>query len=269
MADLESFVSSVVERIEADVVLYEEPSLELKAKWPDGSENHQQWEIADLVATLANDAHLDGLRAVVYGPDEELARPAWLTDEARLRPKLLSRFDTGVIPRLELIRRTLDDGRQVDLLVIVDRSEAPYVTRFPEGHEWAVRVRTNTARRTATRAELLALTGSRRSPSAVRRLDLRLSRHKSLVTLTVTNAGTVRCREVKAHLPEEVGVTWIDGDGYVYQLADLGPGHKDGCKFFAGGWDRSGTRFEIKVVAIAEDDEPVTADILYSSDLIS
>lgn len=137
--NLEPLIVSIVERLDAGIELYEEPNVELKNQWPEGSEKEQIWEIADLVAALANDAHLPGVRGIVCGPATEIDRPAWLTDEAVLRPKLLRYFEGGVVPRVELIRRDLQDGQQVDFLMIVDRSESPYVTRFPVGGEWAVR----------------------------------------------------------------------------------------------------------------------------------
>lgn len=269
MLDLEAFVESIVERLNAEVEMREDPTIEAKLKWPEGTESHQRWEVADLVAAMANDPHLDGLRAVLYGPAKDLARPSWLADESTLRAKLLRHFEGGVVPRLELIRRELDDGRHIDLLAIVARAEMPYVTRFPEGTEWSVRVRANTSRRTATRAELLALGDSRAIPGPVRRLDLRLSKEKSIVTLTVTNAGTVRCSDVKAFLPEDAEASWLDANDRVFPLADLGPGHKDGCRFFqSDGFGRTAQRFVIKVEAIADDGELVAADTLYSSDLM-
>lgn len=265
--DLESLVASISERLEAGVELQEDPNLELKSQWPHGSEKEQIWQVSDLVAALANDAHLPGIRGIVYGPASEIGRPEWLTDESVLRPKLLRHFEGGVVPRVELIRRELPDGRMVDILMIVDRSETPYVTRFPIGGEWTVRVRTNTARRTATRAELVALAGAKgRSAAPVRKLDLRLSKEKSMVTLNVTNVGTVTCREVLARLPEDGGTQWIEGNSHSFQLSDLRPGQKDGCKFFAS-WNES-RRFEIQVEAIAEDGEPLEEYVLYSSELL-
>ena len=68
---------------------------------------------------------------------------SWLTDESALRPKLLRHFEAGVVPRVELVGRQLSSGEDVDLHVIVDRSETPYVTRLDAGRleMWLVSMR--------------------------------------------------------------------------------------------------------------------------------
>lgn len=152
-----ALVDSVFERLEAGVDMREEPNLEFKSVWPHGADAESQWAVADLVASLANDAHIDGPKAIVYGPADPLERPLWLSDEANLRSNLLRHFDGGVVPRLELFRRQVGVAGVVDVLVVVDQSEMPYVSRHQVGGEWVVRVRTNTSRRNATRAELRAM----------------------------------------------------------------------------------------------------------------
>lgn len=87
-----------------------------------------------------------------------------------------------------------------------------------------------------------------------------------MVTLNVTNVGTVTCREVVASLPEDGGAVWLEGHKQNFLLADLRPGQRDGCKFFAS-WNKA-QRFEIQVGAIAEDGEPVKEYVLYSSELL-
>lgn len=235
MAELDRFLGSLIERLEAGVDLREEPAIELKSSWPDSDESEAQWEIADLVAAIANEPHLDGLMAVVYGPEIDLERPVWLQDEAMLRPKLLRHFDSGVVPRVELLRRNLAGGEVVDILVVVDRSETPYVTRTMFGGEWGVRVRTNTGRRTATRAEILALAGARHSVGHVRRLDVRVDKPNGMRRLTVTNAGTIACNEVRATIPDGAAGSWEgDGAGEILVADRLEPADREAKRFWCG-----------------------------------
>lgn len=267
MNEVDRFVASVVERLESDVDLREDPSLEAKSEWPHSDESRATWEVADLLASLANDPHIDGLRAVLYGPAHDLTRPSWLTDESVLRSKLLKHFDAGVVPRAELLHRSLGDGLRVDLLVVVDRSETPYVTRFPRGGDWVVRVRTSTARRTATRGEILALASSgRRASGPVRKLDIRFRRDGDVITLTVVNVGTVGVRDVEVVLPSNADASWMNQKGATTRLADLKPGEKDACRFFSvREFGRQEARFSVQVKAIADDGEPVGVDALFSS----
>jgi hypothetical protein len=265
MDELERLVASLVERLEAGVELREEPSIELKSKWPTGGEGPEAWEIADLVASMSNDSTLDGLRAIVYGPAIQLTRPSWLDDESKLRPKLLRHFDGGIVPRVELLRRALSSGEVIDVLAVIERDEPPYVTRLAVGGEWVVRVRTSTARRTATRAELLALSGRRRRPSPLRLLEARIDEPggRGIRRLTVTNIGTVACNDVRASLPEGAEASWTgDSDGLSVLIADrLEPGARDAQRFFAG-FDSMGggqrSSFVITVHGTADDGEHVT-----------
>jgi hypothetical protein len=265
MNPLEDYVEWVVARLSTDPPSREEPDLELKATYPATAEAEQIWTLADLIAALANDASVTGYRALVYGPADELERPAWLPDEARLRGKLLRQFEGGVIPRVELLRRSLDNGELIDMFVIVDRDETPYVTRSALGGEWVVRVRTNTARRTATRAEILALAGpTRPSGAPVRMLSARLEPFgKGTSKIVVANVGTIPVKTIELRLVED---SQIRSFGSEASIAELRPGEQDVFPIITSGGFGAEPRSErVTIVGVSEDGEEVLTSLLISA----
>lgn len=266
MNELETYLSWVAARI-SDADPAEEPDLELKASYPDTSENDQLWELADLLASLANDTRVDGFRALVYGPSPHLERPAWLKDEAVLRDKLLRHFEGGVLPGIELIRRQTSDGLAFDAFVLVDREEVPYVTRLQVGGPWVVRVRTNTSRRTATRGELIRLAGGRKPKGGpVRRMDIRLAPlGRGTRKLVVTNTGTINLKDLRLELPE--GAESRPFEEHEIALDLLKPGETHNIPFMGpiAAMGRGVKSERLTVHAIAEDGEPVNASLLVSN----
>lgn len=205
MNPLDRYVARLVDRLDADD-REEEPDYERWGTYPVGDQVSVVWNMADRIAALSNDT-VPGYRALVYGPAPDLERPPWLTDAAVLRDKLTRSFEGWVAPRVELFRRPVGARGVADLLTIVDRPELPYVTRHEPHGLWTVRIRTGTGRRTATRAELVALCGARRRRSdPVGGLDVRDGSHRGLGRkLVVTNVGTVALRDVRLDMPE---VSW-------------------------------------------------------------
>lgn len=270
MNELERHIAAVIGRLEDGPDPSEEPDFELKSEYPDQDDEAESvWWLADLVASLANDVHLEGLRSLVVGPQSNLTRPAWLKDEAVLRDKLLRHFEGAVSPRVELLRREVANRGEIDLFVIVERSEPPYVTRHRPGGFWVVRLRTNTARRTATRAELVALArGARRVGAPVRKIDAKVSDYgssKSMRLLVVTNVGTVPVTDVTASIPEDADARFTDvgEDGFLFERLD--PGEKNGTPLIVrSGMGQRVQSFRISVEAQAEDGEPVRAEALVS-----
>ena len=264
MTSVEEYVTWVLARLESDTQTREEPDLELKAMYASVSEAEDIWLIADLIAALANDAGVSGYRALVYGPADELVRPGWLPDEARIRDKFLRQFEGGVVPRVELLRRQLGNGKLVDLFVIVDRAETPYVTRSSVGGEWVVRVRTNTARRTATRAELLALSrGLGPTGAPVRRLAARLEPFgRGTMKIVVANVGTISVRNIELRLGEDSQIRrFASGDA----IEELRPGEQDAFPILSPGRLSGKQRSErVAIAGVAEDGEEVTTDLLIS-----
>lgn len=266
MNELEQYLAWVTTRLE-DGGVVEEPDLEIKSDYkPTLTENEALWELADLVSALANDTRIDGFRALIYGPRSKLNRPAWLPDESRLRDKLLRYFEGGVVPAVELLRRQTGSGLDFDAFVVVARDETPYVSRVREGGVWVVRVRTNTARRTATRAELIALSGGRKKRSgSVRRLEARLAPlGKGTRRVVVTNVGTITVRDVLIEVPEDSGVS-LFGTGDT-SAGELNPGesHTFPVSLHSRGFDPPSESVRLVVSATAEDAEPVSTTIRVS-----
>lgn len=266
MNELERYLTWVISRLDTKEQPREEPDLELKSAYKEGrSEAEAIWEIADLLAALANDTRLDGYRALVFGPASPLERPGWLSDESVLRNKLLRYFDGGILPGVELIRREIPGRGEIDAFVILERDSTPYVTRLTLGGEWGVRVRTNTARRTATRAELLALSGGR-APSAqpVRQLDARVAPlGKGTRKIVVTNVGTVPIRDIHLEIPEDAGTrVFGPGEGVI---ALLNPSERDNIPIL--GFDMLNGRASerVTIVGTADDGERVEKSVLISS----
>lgn len=142
MNELERYLDWIAARLDQGGMSLEEPDLEIKSDYKqEASEGDAVWELADLLAAMSNDVRIDGYRALVYGPQEDLSRPSWLSDESRLRDKLLKHFDAAVIPGVELVRRTLPGSGQFDAFVVIERDSTPYVTRLGVGGQWGVRVR--------------------------------------------------------------------------------------------------------------------------------
>jgi len=264
VTSIEEYVKWVMARLAGSP--REEPDLEFKSAYPPGTEAEQVWELADLIAALSNDPSVEGYRAIVFGPVSGLVRPAWLVDEAVLRGKFLRYFEGGVLPRIELLRRQMPNGDEVDLLIIADRSETPYVTRSALGGEWVVRVRTNTARRTATRAEIVALVGGvKPTGGPVRLLSLRLEPYgKGTSKIVVSNVGTIPVLQIELRLPPDSQIQRFGSDAAIQELRSgeqgafpiLDPGG------FLGADEPKAERVE--VVGVAEDGETVTSSLLVS-----
>lgn len=265
---LERYLQWTADRLEADTS--EETDLELKRSYDafGQSEKKALFEVADLVASLANDPNVDGYRSLVIGPAVELSRPTWLSDEAQLPDRLRRHFEGGVVPRLEIARRTLSDGRDFDAVVVVDKSETPYVTRDQVGGIWVVRVRTTTGRRTATRSELRALcAGATQAPRPVRAIDVKV-RHtnKALWSIVITNVGTVDVGQVSPILQADSDLSFVD-DGSEVEL--LKPGERDVIEVFyrGGGLGRSRASERVRVVGRSVDGEEVGAETIFTPSL--
>lgn len=264
MKAVEKYLERLVARIEGRS--REEADFELKGSFPEGPESELLWQIADLVGSLANDPDIDGLRALVYGPSKRLQRPDWLPDESVLRNKLIRHFDGGVIPRIELFRRELIDGRQIDVFLVVERDEPPYVTRHEPGGFHVVRVRTNTARRTASRAELLRLCKSRPSGAPVRKLHAKIEDHGKMKKLVVANVGTVTIRDIRVVLPEGIEGRLVDGPQKGPTFPELRPTERDAVPFLSPmTLGASRDSFRVTVSGVAEDGEAVTTELLVST----
>jgi hypothetical protein len=266
MNELEQYVQWIASRVDREEIPLEEPDLEIKSEYgPQLLGNDGPWQIADLLASLSNDVQIDGFRSLVIGPSKNLKRPTWLQDESQLRDKLLRHFDGGVLPRVELLRREISDQRSFDALVVVDRQSPPYVTRFKPGGPWVVRVRTNTSRRTATRAELVELARGRRSTSPVRRLDVRVAPWgRGTRKIVVTNTGTVPVKEISAIFPEDAHSHRLPNTPA--QIPLLNPGEKDTIPIMVGMSmnSRLATSERVHIRGLAEDGESVSTSVLVS-----
>jgi hypothetical protein len=266
MNELESYLAWVITRLDTDEQPREEPDLEFKSAYKQGqSEAESTWELADLLAALSNDTRLDGYRALVFGPASTLQRPGWLSDESVLRNKLLRHFDGGALPGVELIRREISGRGEFDAFVILERDSTPYVTRLTLGGEWGVRVRTNTARRTATRAELLALSGGRPpSTQPVRQLDARVAPlGKGTRKIVVTNVGTIPIRDIHLETQEDAE-TRVFGPGEG-TIALLNPSERDNIPIIGFDMLNERTSERVNIVGTADDGERVEKSLLISS----
>lgn len=266
MNELEQYVQWVISRVDQDETPFEEADFEIKAQYDERFSGPKgPWEIADLIASLANDVRINGLRSLVFGPSPSLERPVWLADESRLRDKLIRHFDGGVLPSVELIRRELPERGMIDVFVIVERQSPPYVTRVEPGGSWVVRVRTNTARRTATRDELIGLVRGRQSGIPVRRLDVRVAPWgRGTRKLMVTNAGTVPVRKIRLKLPEGAKTQALPN--YSSEIELLNPGERDSIGLFVPteGMGRTHNSERITVEGLADDGETVSASVIVS-----
>lgn len=261
---VEKYIERLAARIEAGSA--EEADFEMKGAFPKGSDSQVLWQLADLLGSLANDPDIDGLRSLVYGPAKPLQRPDWLPDESALRNKLIRYFDGGVMPRIELFRRQLSDGREIDVFLIVERDETPYVTRHEPGGFPVVRVRTNTARRTANRAELLRLSRSRPSGSPVRKLQAKIEDHGKMKKLVVANVGTVTIRDIKILLPEGIDGRLVDAPQEGPIFPELRPTERDAVPFLSPmTLGASRDSFRVTVFGVAEDGETVSTEVLVST----
>lgn len=266
MNELERYLGWVITRLDTDEQPREEPDLELKSAYKEGQTDAESvWELADLLATLANDTRVDGYRALVFGPASPLQRPGWLSDESVLRNKLLRHFDGGVLPGVEVIRREIPERGEIDAFVILERDSTPYVTRLAPGGEWGVRVRTNTARRTATRAEVVALSGGR-PPSAqpVRQLDARVAPlGKGTRKIVVTNVGTTPIRDIHLETAEDAETrVFGPGDG---TITVLNPTERDNIPIAGFDMLNGRTSERVNIVGTADDGERVEKSLLISS----
>jgi hypothetical protein len=268
MNDLQRFLQWTADRLEEDTS--EETDLELKRNYDAFGQGQKAalFEVADLVASLANDPSVDGFRALVVGPSSGLDRPAWLSDEAQLPDRLRRYFEGGVVPRVEVARRKLSDGREFDAVVVVDKSETPYVTRDRPGGIWVVRVRTATGRRTATRSELRALcAGAARTPRPVRAIDVKVQHsNKALWSIVITNVGTVDVQQIAPTLQDDSDLSFVDKDNAVELLK---PGERDVIEVFyrGGGLGRSRASERVGVLGHSVDGEEVAAETIFTPSL--
>jgi hypothetical protein len=261
--ELEKYLTWVSARLDQNELPREEPDLELKSSYKDQSEAEALWELSDLLASLANDIRVDGFRALVFGPLKGLARPSWFPDEAVIRDKLLRHFEGGVVPRIEVVRRELASRGDFDAFVIVERDSPPYVTRLGLGGPWAVRIRSNTARRTATRAELVALAGGHKpSGQPVRQLDARVAPlGKGTKKIVVTNTGTIPVRDIRLKLPDDAETRPFSDRGVAIPL--LNPSERDNIAIIGfTGLGRGLHSERVTVIGTADDGEPVSTTVL-------
>lgn len=129
-----------------------------------------------------------------------------------------------------------------------------------------MRVRTNTSRRTATRAEILALAGTRRATGApVRRIDARLAPlGKGTKKIVVTNAGTIAIREIRLEVEEGAGTRPLGRGDPVIEL--LNPGERDNIPILGSLSHSSSTKSErVTICGVAVDGERVSTSLLISA----
>lgn len=261
MHNLDRFVERVVIRLNTDAFLEEEPDLEVKSCYPMVPEAESLWEIADLIASLANSLSVQGLRAVAFGPNPALVRPTWFTDPSVVRDKIQRHFDAAVTPSFEVLAREVGARGIADIFVLTDCSEAPYVTRDAVGGKWVIRLRANTQRRTARRSEVLRLCGHgpARPPSSMQaRVEFS---SKSTWLLKVRNTG-----QTVLHGIQLVGTCqFIDPMGWHFNqeiLSELRPREEGSVKFHASKRSASTESCRLLLVGKNEDEEPVETTIL-------
>lgn len=166
-----------------------------------------------------------------------------------------------------MIRRNILGRGDFDAFVVTDRDSTPYVTRLGVGGQWGVRVRTNTARRTATRAELLALAGGKRAKGGpVRRLDARVAPlGQSTQKIEVTNVGTVAVADIGLDLPDGAQTRPFEDREVHIEL--LNPGERAVIPIMGPSRNLGSgvTNERVTVRGTAEDGEPVVATVMLSN----
>ncbi len=267
--NFDGFVRAITEQLSARATvrgpsLIELPSFEQKPQYPSRSKAEDVHEMADLLASLANDADLGGLRALVYGPARDLHRPIWLNDPSKLHDALLSCFDRQVVPRVEFRSVDMGDLGVADFIVIVHRDETPYVTFADENrNQPIVRVRTTTKRLNANRADLIALcqpASARRPPRRLTaRFQLREGRRSS-GDVELRNEGMLPVLDIRVDLPEGAQISF-DREAGGLVIARLAPYETDRIPAVLSLQARRTVR-RLVFEGRSEDGERVTAELL-------